>query len=338
MSENKVSGTDSPGSEQEAIVAALLKLVGTGSRGTGSNVEINLREFFNEFIRNWWRWVLPTIVMSIIAGYYAYKLPNVYTSKIVLAPAVSQNMSSVSQLAGQLGGLASFAGFELGGNTSVDKSTLAIEVIKSWDFLENFIRENHIEVAIYSAIGWDPVADRLILDPNLYNEERSEWVLGDGKSEKIRLEPTGWDLYNAFSNRVSIAQDANTGLYTLTVQFFSPNLSKIWAELLVKHINEHFRTIELNEAKQSIEYLNQQIQKTNNKDMQAVFYQLIQEQTKSLMLAEIKDEYVLKTISPAKIPESPSGPRRKLFVIIGALIGYSLGVIAVLLSYLSKKS
>jgi hypothetical protein len=37
--------------------------------------------------------------------------------------------------------------------------------------------------------------------------------------------------------------------------------------------------------------------------METVFYQLIEEQTKNMMLTQVKAEYVLKTIDPAQVPE-----------------------------------
>ena len=67
--------------------------------------------------------------------------------------------------------------------------------------------------------------------------------------------------------------------------------------------------------------------------MQSVFYQLIEEQTKTLMLAEVSDEYVFKTVSPAKVAEEKAKPMRALIVILGFMLGGMLSVIIVLIRH-----
>jgi hypothetical protein len=71
--------------------------------------------------------------------------------------------------------------------------------------------------------------------------------------------------------------------------------------------------------------------------MQTVFYQLIEEQTKTIMLAEVSKEYVLKTIDPANAPEEKAKPKRALIVVLGTMLGGILSVLFVLIRYFTKK-
>ena len=71
--------------------------------------------------------------------------------------------------------------------------------------------------------------------------------------------------------------------------------------------------------------------------MQNVFYQLIEEQTKTLMLAEVKDEYAFKVIDPPVVPEEKVGPKRALICILSILLGGMLGVAIVLIRYVSRR-
>ena len=66
------------------------------------------------------------------------------------------------------------------------------------------------------------------------------------------------------------------------------------------------------EAEKSIEYLKQQIANTSLADLQVMFFELIQSQTETVMLAEVRPEYVFKTIDPAVVPELKSKPRRAI--------------------------
>jgi LPS O-antigen subunit length determinant protein (WzzB/FepE family) len=72
--------------------------------------------------------------------------------------------------------------------------------------------------------------------------------------------------------------------------------------------------------------------------MQTVFYQLIEEQTKTIMLAEVSKEYVLRTIDPANAPDDKAKPKRALIVVLGAMLGGMLSVLIVLVRYFSTKS
>ena len=69
------------------------------------------------------------------------------------------------------------------------------------------------------------------------------------------------------------------------------------------------------------EYLNEKLAETKVSSMEAVFYQLIEQQTKNMMLASIKDEYVFKVIEPPQVPELKDSPKRALMVLLGAILG-----------------
>ena len=62
--------------------------------------------------------------------------------------------------------------------------------------------------------------------------------------------------------------------------------------------------------------------------MKSIFFQLIEKQTEILMLTEISEEYILKTVSKAMIAEEKISPNRSLIVAIPTLAGFtiSLGV------------
>jgi LPS O-antigen subunit length determinant protein (WzzB/FepE family) len=70
--------------------------------------------------------------------------------------------------------------------------------------------------------------------------------------------------------------------------------------------------------------------------METVFYQLIEEQTKNMMLTQVKAEYVLKTIDPAQVPEEKAGPKRALIVVLGTMVGGMLSVLMVLIRYFTR--
>ena len=51
------------------------------------------------------------------------------------------------------------------------------------------------------------------------------------------------------------------------------------------------------------------------------------------MLAEVRPEYVFKTIDPAVIPEEKSKPSRALTCVLGTFLGGMLGMVVVLIRH-----
>jgi LPS O-antigen subunit length determinant protein (WzzB/FepE family) len=61
-----------------------------------------------------------------------------------------------------------------------------------------------------------------------------------------------------------------------------------------------------------------------------MLFSLIEEQTKTLMLANVREEYVFKTVDPAVVPERKSKPMRVFIVILTALLsGFFMSMIVV---------
>jgi uncharacterized protein involved in exopolysaccharide biosynthesis len=318
-----------------SLLAARNSQLETGA--FSSEDEIDLKELWNAIWSGKWLIIGITFVFSVASVLYALSLPDEYKSTALLAPASSSSSSQLGKLAGQFGGLASLAGINLGGGGAEDKTVIAMEIMKTWGFLEKFIKDNNIEVEVFAAEGWDRATDTLRIDPDLYDIEKKKWVREFKPSRGQKLEPNGWELYEEFRERVTISQDKASGLISLSVEYYSPLVAKTWTELLVRNINTHIQKQDRAEALKSIEYLNTKIKETSLADMQSVFYQLIEEQTKTLMLAEVSEEYVFKTISPAKVAEEKSNPKRALIAIFGFLLGGIFSVILSLLLYFNKK-
>jgi LPS O-antigen subunit length determinant protein (WzzB/FepE family) len=56
-------------------------------------------------------------------------------------------------------------------------------------------------------------------------------------------------------------------------------------------------------------------------------YNLIENETKTLMLANARSEYAFTLVDPAVTPEVRIRPRRTLMVLIGLLVGGLLGMV-----------
>ncbi|WP_445427660.1 Wzz/FepE/Etk N-terminal domain-containing protein [Alishewanella sp. HL-SH05] len=294
--------------------------------------EIDLRDLFCAIWQGKWIISATTFVFAVLAVIYALSLPNIYKSEALLSPVSQEGGLSIP---GQLGGLAALAGVNLGGGAS-DKTTLAIEVLKSRDFIGRFIEKYDLFVPVMAAEGWSLGSNALKIDGDIYNNETQEWVR-EAKAP-FSPKPSIQETYTEFMKLLSVSQDKTSGMVKLSVQHYSPYLAKEWADKLVLEINEDMRNRELAEAQRSISYLNEQIAQTNLADARTMLFSLVEEQTKTLMLANVRSEYVFKTVDRAVVAEKEAKPARALICILAVMLGGMLSVLVVLIRYFNNKS
>jgi len=295
--------------------------------------EIDLRELFSVLWAGKKVIVAITGLFAAAAVVYALSIANEYKASIVIAPA-QQEGGGLSGALGQLGGLASLAGVSLGGGGG-SEAAVAQEIMQSWGFVEQFIVNNELEVEVFAAEGWNKTSNVLTIDSDLYDKDSNKWLIDE--DGQLRA-PTSWELYEAFSKRLSVSEDKKSGLTSVSIEYFSPIVAKNWVDLYVAAINEHMRQRKLRQVNSNIEYLQAQIEKTSIAEMREVFYQIIEEQVKNKMLAEASPEYAFVTVSPSMVPEEKSKPKRALMCILGTLLGGLLSVLYVLVRhYASNK-
>lgn len=298
--------------------------------------EIDLRELFNALWKGKWIIIVTTFVFAVGAVLYALSQPNIYKSDALLAPAESSNGGGLSKMAGQLGGLAALAGVNLGAGES-SQTDLAVQVMKSRQFVETFINKHDLLVPLMAAKDWDLTNNKLILDEELYNPNTGEWLREPNGLRSST--PTSQEAFEVFNKEVlTINQDKESGLYTVSVKYYSPYVAQQWVNWLIEDINKVMRERTIAETSQNLAYLNTQLQKTAVADMQSTFYKLIEEQTKSLMLAEVQEEFVFKIIDPAVISETPFLPNRFIIVLMGSIFGGIFSCFIVLCFFLKRQT
>lgn len=286
---------------------------------------IDLRELIAVLWRGKWVIVSCALLFAAVSLTVALSLPNQYRATAVLSPSTG---GSGGGLSSQLSGLASLAGVTLGGGGE-DESQIAMEVMKSWGFIEQYIAMRHMEVAVFAVTGWNPDTDKLIIDSDIYDSKAEKWIRRPPKNKSVA--PTSWELYERFADMMTVDQDKKTGLINVSVEYYSPALAKQWVDGLVMAINEYMRDRKLGMSNKNIEYLQSQIDKTPIAEMKTVFYQLIESEIKNKMLAEASPEYQFVTVSRAMVPERKTGPKRVLIVVLSTLVGGVLAAVAVLL-------
>jgi uncharacterized protein involved in exopolysaccharide biosynthesis len=273
-------------------------------------------------------------VFAFVSVIYALSVPNQYKATALLAPAQSDS-SGLSGALGQLGGLASLAGVSIGSGDS-SEAQIAQEIMKSWSFIEGFIAANNIAVEVYAAEGWSKGSNELQIDDGVYDTENKQWLIENESG--VTGPPSSWYLFQAFSERLEVSEEKISGLVSVSIEYYSPQIAKQWLDMYVAAINAHMQQRQMAKVTNNINYLQAQIEKTSIAEMREVFYHIIEEQTKNRMVAEASPEYAFVAVSPSMVPELKTQPQRALICILGTLLGGILSVLLVLVMNYARKS
>ena len=294
--------------------------------------EIDLKELFSALWAGKITIILTTFVASIIAVAIALSMPNIYRAEALLSP-VSGDGGGMNGLASKFGGLASLAGVSLGGG-GFDKTTMGIEVLKSRTFFADFVGKYPVMVDLMASNGWDLNNNKILIDTEIYDVDSQVWIR-EAKAPR-KSEPSVQEAYEEFSQLLSVSQDKESSFITIAIEHYSPYVAEQWVDWLVQDINNTIRNQEVQQAQRSIDYLLKQIEQTKLAELQMVFFELIQSQTETIMLANVSPEYLFKTIDPAVVPELKVKPKRALICVLAGMLGGMLGVIIVLVRHFSS--
>lgn len=269
--------------------------------------------------------LVVTLAISAATFGWMLMLPEQYQAEVHLISTNNDEQLSFGGAGGDLGGIASLAGFDsrLGSDSRLDR--LALDVIQTHSFAADFLSNQPSLIPLLIAIqGWDLESSTVEFDDSLYSPDTG-WV-NEPITEIKKLEQL-WSAVYQFEKRLEVTESSTTNMVTLAFEHESPSVAVNVLEQLQLKINSQMRESVIQDSKRNIEYLTEEATNTSVADLKAVFYRLIEEQTKTLMLASSSREFVFKKATPILMPVSPSGPPRVLVTII-------LGFMTLLLSCL----
>jgi uncharacterized protein involved in exopolysaccharide biosynthesis len=295
--------------------------------------DISLTELINVLLAGKVKIIIGTLLFSVISVAIALYLPNQYKSKSTLIINTESN-GGLAALAGNLSGLAGMAGINLSGSQSNSNPVIARELIKSQAFILRFIDQHNILVPLMAATQWREDSDTLVIDESIYDVNNALWLYKDTPSKADR--PKQEDIVKRFKEVINLSEDSKTGVLTLSAEFYSPALAQQWLSLLINDINATVRQSDIEESSKNIDYLKTLIVETDNSYFKETFYKLIEEQTKTLMLSKVREDYVFKIIDPPNLPEKKSKPLRAVICILGTFFGGLLMSIWVLIGHYSR--
>ncbi len=279
--------------------------------------EIDVKALFKRILNGKRIIISSTVLFSIIAVVYSLTLSNIYQSTALLSPVGEQ--SSSNQSLNNIGGLASLAGISISSASGLN-STKAITKITTLSFFEENILPNIFLPDLMAVSTWDEESNSVIYNDSTYSAQTGKW-------NEI---PHPQKSYEAFLKKLQVSQDYDTKFLTISFRHESPHIAKEWTELVVNQINDSFRARDKLEAESAMDFLYAQMALTSYTEIKEVVAQVLKQKMQQLALIEANEFYVFSYLDQPAVAKEKIEPSRSSISILGALFGFMLGVLIVL--------
>lgn len=285
----------------------------TSTTDNGDDDYIDLRALILKFWARKGLIIASTLLVVAAFTAAALLMTPKYRATTVMVAASPDGASGggLGSALGQLGGLASLAGINVGSGAAEIEEFLA--VLRSREFTEGFIRDNELMPALFDS-KWDPAT--------------KNWK---GAASEAPSLAEGWRL---FDKKVrTIAHDKKTGLVTVSILWSDPEAAAGWANELISKLNAETRKRAIARTTASVGFLQKELAGTVEIDTRAAINRLMEAQINQRMLASVTQEYAFRVVDRALPPDRDDvvSPNKPLLVVFGLLLGGLIGIGAALL-------
>jgi uncharacterized protein involved in exopolysaccharide biosynthesis len=252
------------------------------------------------------------IIGAAAGGVLAWVSPKWYRAEITMSQVSDDEMrGGLGRLAGQLGGLASLAGIEIGGGGGKEQ---AVAILKSRHMAEALITQQKM-MQLFFANRWDPA--------------NKKWNVEDPDDV-----PTMMDAYLYFDKRVrTVIEDRDRNLVTLRIEWKDPVVAARWANVMVGQVNAQLRERRIAELDASVGYLQKELEKTQLVELRQSIFRLIEARINERVIASTRADYAFRVIDPAQAADRDRqvSPQLGLYMAMGFVFGFALIFTGVLL-------
>lgn len=271
--------------------------------------DLDLKEFIATILDGRRLLMCVSVISALIGVWIAWSSPNVYSADAIVAvrgPSTSLagaiNRSSLDIL-----GLGAVTQTRL----SPTDVAVAMEKLKSRDFLVKFARDRKLVPQLLAVEHWDPGSGSLLYDNKLYNSDTGDWMQWGGVALR---EPSDNDIFLNLFARIKITNTENIGIFKITIEHESPILAALWVGWVIEDLNNLVRTEQADLAGALAQGLNNELLEVSEVSVRNALSQVIENKTIEKLLIGAERNYVFKVIDPPIVPKSRSRPKKLLIV------------------------
>ena len=277
-----------------------------------NNNEINFFEILDEL----WKEKLKILLISASLGslffLYSLSLQDLYISETKLKV---NNNDLTSQLEASNLGIFNF--FQQGGS----QAGYLEDHMKSRDFFKLVSEKTNLIILL---LNYEDIK-------NLNEEQINSLLYSQSVREKYKDKLSGLNFlsqHSLFDSSFEI--DTSMGPFAIRSFHENPIMAKIILEVIVQETNAYFKMRDDKESKDAIDYITRELPKIQIVDIQETLSSVLSAKLRTLVLSNIKTDYVLEYIDSPYVPISPSLPSKKLYLYSGIIIGLFLSVFWIL--------
>ena len=226
-----------------------------------------------------------TVAIVVFAGLAAVTLLDtpVYRAYATLGPAAPLVDPDRASLTEELIGLGLGATPEFDVFQARTSATAAFALLNSQAIARRFIETENL-LPILFADQW--------------NEETGTWASGDPDHQ-----PSMNDALELFMRDVRfLSRSPATGFMRINVEWPDPKLAAAWANGLAELTDEAIRERDISEAQDAIEFLRARAEAAPLESVRQLIFALIESYTKTIVVANVKENYAFTIIDPAVAP------------------------------------
>jgi len=141
-----------------------------------------------------------------------------------------------------------------------------------------------------------------------------------------KKEPALSDAYEVFLDDVlTVSERRKTGLIEISVQWNDPEMTAEWGRQLISRLNREMQFRTRQRALQEMEFLKKELENTDSVQVRQAIFKLVETQMKTLMLANVSDDFALRVIDPPVVPDKDKPVNLSFFA--KSVLGIAAGII-----------
>jgi hypothetical protein len=267
--------------------------------------ELSLIELWKVLVEYKLLIIVFTVLTTLVASYYSYKLPNVYMAEVLMIP-TSFSGNETTRGANILESLGATG---IGSSSNLGEE--AFTRLKTRTFLINYIKNNNLKPALF---------------PSRWSDKEKQW---------INKEPTDIAAAKFLKGMISggMHKRHKVGLTSLFITWKNPtNINKIAdiANSLADEMNYQAKKREITHGKSKVIFLEEAINSTNLLESKKIIFSMIEKQLRKNMLAEIKEGFIFEIVDRALPPNIREEKLTTMLPFIGLVLGVLFGLLTAL--------
>ncbi len=274
--------------------------------------------------------VISGLSSALLFYLLSFSANIVFESKAILK--IRNSSETNTRDLSALGSISNFVGIDFATEDS-KKSEFSLAILKSRDFFDMFYKDEAFLISMFATNGFNQDLTSTF-DSTVYDQNDQIWkkTFRNGKNF-----PGFEESYEYFHSKIfKIDLDRKTNFFYLTVETPNPKLSKDTLDAIIKQLNNYVREKDLKESKSSVNYLDNYLLNNNSMEIKESVINLMENEIKTQMYANIQEEYLLEQIENPRIILEKSNPKRSIWVIFGFVFGLILSFLAIIYGKILK--